>query len=89
MIFDTCTAVNHRSWAVTVGPALSKKVFPVQRPGELKRADWNFFLPFPLYIQVYTKMKLGKKKKNPDLPTGRLFGHPAYRKQFFTSGWPW
>ena len=32
-------------------------------------------------------MKLGKKKKIPDLPTSFLFAHPAYRKQFFTLGW--
>ena len=44
-------------------PSSNKKLFPVHRPGGLKRADWNFFfflfsfffLLFPLYILVYKK----------------------------------
>ena len=50
---------------LTTRPPLDKKLFPVHRPGGLKRADWNFFSIFskkffffyfsPLYILVYKK----------------------------------
>ena len=40
----------------TIGPPLNKKVFPVHRPGGLKRADWDFFF-----------MIFEKKKKNLNL----------------------
>ena len=76
-----------------VRPPLNKKLFPVYRPGESKRADWNFFshlfkkkiffLLFPLYILVFKKIEI-RKQKNPDLPTDSFFPHPAHRKQFFT-----
>ena len=73
-----------------IRPPLNQNLFSVYRPGGSKRADWNFsyhiflffFLLFPMYILVYGKMKL--EKKNPDLPTGRFFAHPAHRKQYFT-----
>ena len=49
-----------------IRPPLSKKSFTVHRPGGLKRAYWNFFIPIfkiffffllspPLYILVFTK----------------------------------
>ena len=31
---------------VRLRPPLNKKVFAVYRPGELKRADWNFFFSY-------------------------------------------
>ena len=72
-------------------PPLNKKLFPVHRPGGLKRAECDFFFRFKknklfttpsLYILVY---KNGiRKKKNPDLPTGFFKSHPADRKQFVT-----
>ena len=59
-------------------PSLNKKVFPVHRPGGLKRADWDsfFFMIFEKkknsqsswYILVNEKLKTGKKK----IPTSRL-----------------
>ena len=77
----------------SIRPPLNKKLFPVHRPGLLKRADWNLFfhtfkrilflLPPPLYSLVYKKMKL-EKKKNPDLSTGTDYSHPATRKHFYT-----
>ena len=59
-----------------LGPALNKKLFPVHRPGGLKRADWNFFPHiFPLFFFftqpctiLFIKMKSGKKK----IPASRL-----------------
>ena len=51
----------------------NKKSFPVHRPGGLKRAYWNFFfmfsiflfffLLFPLYILVKKNCDYGKKRK--------------------------
>ena len=73
-------------------PPLNKKLFPVHRPGGLKRADWDFFFMIfeksffsqsSRYILVNEKLKT-EKKKNPDLPTGFFGSHPADRKQFFT-----
>ena len=74
-----------------LGPALNKKSFPVHRPGGLKRADWNFSPHiFPLFFFFYStvynfvyKNEI-RKKKNPGLPAGRFFAHPAHRKRFFT-----
>ena len=48
---------------IELGPSSNKKLFPVQRPGGLKRAYGTFFLfcffffftPPPLYILVYKK----------------------------------
>ena len=61
-----------------IGPSSNKKLFPVHRPGGLKRAHWNFsfhlfnffFLnTFPPVHSSSIKLKLGKKKK---IPTSRL-----------------
>ena len=60
-----------------VRPPLNKKLFPVHRPGGLKRADWDFlFMIFEnsffsqscWYILVNEKLKTEKKKK---IPTSR------------------
>ena len=61
----------------------------------LKRADWNsFFHLFYLKFFFFTpsvhsslkKIEIRKKKKNPDLPTGSFFPHPAHRRQFLLKG---
>ena len=59
-------------------PPLNKKVFPVHRPGGLKRANWDFFFMIfekscffsqsSWYILVNEKLKTEKKK----FPTSRL-----------------
>ena len=43
-----------------------------------------------LYLHMSIKDRVSKRKKKrfPDLPPGRLLGHLADRKQFFTKGWP-
>ena len=33
----------------SIRPPLNKKLFPVHRPGGLKRADWNFFYFFHIF----------------------------------------
>ena len=54
-----------------IRPLLNKKVFPVYRPGGLKRADWDFFFMIfeekkksqsSWYILVNEKIKTEKKK---------------------------
>ena len=36
--------ITHVFWLISeLSPPLKKKLFPVQRPSGLKRADWNFF----------------------------------------------
>ena len=32
------------------GPPLNKKLFPVHRPGGLKRADWDFFFMIKFFM---------------------------------------
>ena len=72
---------------------LKEKVVFCVRPGGSKRAVltgtfFSNFQPkkiifnFSLYILVFRKMKLEKKKKNSRLPG--FFSHPAHRKLFFT-----
>ena len=62
-------------------PPLDKELFPVHCPSGLKRADWNFFFSdfqqknifhtFPPCTFLFIKKdKSGKKKRNPDRPTG-------------------
>ena len=77
---------------------LNQKLFPVHRPSGLKGADWNFFRNifififflnlFPQYIQVYTNMKLKKKKRFPTDRLAVFFTHQVDRKRLFTYGWP-
>ena len=43
-----------------------------------------FFFTSPPVHSSLRKLKLGIKKKNPDLPTGIFSPHPAHRKRFFT-----
>ena len=64
-----------------IRPSSNKKLFPVRRPGGLKRAYWTLFFPilklflfllFPLYILVYKKNEV-KKKKEDSRPPDWLF----------------
>ena len=71
-------------------PPLIEKLFPVNRPSGLKRADWNFF--FIIFEEKKKKthfFSVNEKNilKNPDLPTG-YFLHPVDRKLFIILGWP-
>ena len=75
-------------------PPLEKMLFPVQRPGESMRADWDlfFFISTIYFFQYYfyyflTKKKEKQKKRRFSVrPTGHNFGHPLYRKQTFFKG---
>ena len=66
-----------------VRPPLNKKLFPVHRPGGLKRADWNFlsfFFFFFFFLSTSpppppVNYSLEKKEKSPDLPTGTDYSH--------------
>ena len=76
-LYSTC---RHQDLPTSglLGPSLNKKVFPVHRPGGLKRADWDFFFhdffkklffsQSSWYILVNEKLKTEKKK----IPTSQL-----------------
>ena len=83
--------VEHRGQeGLKVRPPLNETLFPVHRPSGLKRADWNFFFIFsktiffftfpPLYILVYTNMKLKKRKKDSRLTYWPFFYSPGGQK---------
>ena len=84
-----------------MGPSLSEKLFPVNRPSGLKRANWNFFFhnfgnfgPKNQYILVKKKKSHKKNKKISDCPTGVFFLPPGgqetlihLRMAWRSSGW--
>ena len=47
---------NERQTLGAVGPPLNKKLFPVYRPGGLKRAYWNFFFPIFNFFFFYVPL---------------------------------
>ena len=55
-------------------PPLEKMLFPVQRPGESMRADWDLFFSFSKKKknQYYFYYFLTKKKKKKDFAAARL-----------------
>ena len=79
-------------WFFTaLGPALNKMLFPIQRPGEYVRADWeysffhfnqkkNFNIIFTIFLEK------NENKKYFGHPIGPLFRHPLDRKRTFFKG---
>ena len=70
--------------------SLKKMLFPVQRPGEYVRADWElFFLFFSLFSPIllllfsYQNKEKRETKRFCGRPTGHNFGYPLDRKQTF------
>ena len=61
-----------------VRPPLNKKLFPVHRPGGLKRSDWNFF--FHIFIKKKSKKNEIRKKTTPDWP---YFSLPGTQETIF------
>ena len=72
-------------------PPLNEKLFPVNRQGGSKRADWNFFFLFKKKKIVFTfppvhssleKNEI-RKKRNPHLLTGRFLPNWPAGNDFF------
>ena len=57
-----------------LGPPLNKKLFPVHRPGGLKRAEWDFFLFFSCYspLPVHSSVYKNGIRRGGGIPTSRL-----------------
>ena len=60
-----------------IRPPLNKKLFPVHRPGGLKKNFIFFTPPPPPYNLVLKKKKSGKMKKKSRPPDWPFFGPPG------------